>query len=528
MPLAPGTGLLARCGCGGRSAQPGSAIPVILKATAGGGGIGMRVCADEPRNPRRLRVRRPARGGQFRRRRRFSRTLRRHRARHIEVQVFGDGSGRVVALGERDCSLQRRNQKVVEETPAPHLPPATRAAMIDAAVRLTAAARYRSAGTVEFLYDADRDDFFFLEVNTRLQVEHGVTEQVTGVDLVEWMVRGAAGRLFVPRRWDRRRAARRFDPGAALRRGPGTGLPAEFGPPDHVAFPADVRVDGWIEQRHRDVEPFYDPMLAKLIVTAPDRAAARSSRCRQALDRHRAGRDRDQSRLASHRGSQSEIFISGQVSTGRSGDNRLRAADGSGSGRRRRDDGAGLSRADRLVDVGVPPSGPMDRLAFRLGNRLLGNATGAAGLEITAAGPTLRFNAAPRLCLGRRRFRGDARRRAGRRLRDRSTSHRARRSRSGGSPVAGCAAISSSLAASTCRPISAASSAFTLGELRRPCRARLSRPATRFTSRRARPNPRARRTGRRDAAPDRARLGGPGALRPARRAGLSSRTPTSR
>ena len=115
------------------------------------------------------------------------------RARHIEVQIFGDGAGRIMPLGERDCSLQRRNQKVVEEAPAPLLSEAKRAELIAAAVRLGEAACYRSAGTVEFLFDAERQEFFFLEMNTRLQVEHGVTEEVMGVDLVEWMIRGGAG-----------------------------------------------------------------------------------------------------------------------------------------------------------------------------------------------------------------------------------------------------------------------------------------------------------------------------------------------
>ena len=191
VPLAPGTGLLTD---EEEAAAAAKAIgyPVMLKATAGGGGIGMRICSSESE----LRdgfagvVRQGASSfgdsGVF---------LERYiaRARHIEVQVFGDGEGHVMPLGERDCSLQRRNQKVVEEAPAPCLSEVLRRDLIAAAVDLAEAARYRSAGTVEFLFDAEREEFFFLEMNTRLQVEHGVTEEVMGVDLVEWMVRGGMG-----------------------------------------------------------------------------------------------------------------------------------------------------------------------------------------------------------------------------------------------------------------------------------------------------------------------------------------------
>ncbi len=167
----------------------------MLKSSAGGGGIGMHLVEHESElaaaldGVERLAQKNFGRGGVF---------LERYveQARHIEVQIFGDGAGDVIALGERDCSVQRRNQKVIEETPAAGLSAALRHRLHDTAIRLGRAVRYRSAGTVEFVYDVARGEFFFLEVNTRLQVEHCVTEAVTGIDLVEWMVRLAANDGF--------------------------------------------------------------------------------------------------------------------------------------------------------------------------------------------------------------------------------------------------------------------------------------------------------------------------------------------
>src|SRR5690606_26039754 len=152
--------------------------PVMLKSTAGGGGIGMQRCFDAAQlqdafaSVQRLSRNNFSNDGLF-----LEKFV--QRARHIEVQIFGDGDGHVVALGERDCSLQRRNQKVVEEAPAPNLPVRVRDAMLATAVRLGERMRYRSAGTVEFIYDDQQQAFYFLEVNTRLQVEHGVTEEIT-------------------------------------------------------------------------------------------------------------------------------------------------------------------------------------------------------------------------------------------------------------------------------------------------------------------------------------------------------------
>jgi urea carboxylase len=391
--LAPGTGLLSEPTAAVAAAEA-IGYPVILKATAGGGGIGMKVCAgaaelqDAFASVVRLGAGNFGNGGVFLER--YVET-----ARHIEVQVFGDGAGRVVALGERDCSLQRRNQKVVEETPAPLLPGATRQAMIDAAVRLTAGAHYRSAGTVEFLYDPARDDFYFLEVNTRLQVEHGVTEQVTGVDLVEWMIRGAAGDFGFLDGFEARPAGASIqvrlyaeDPAQDFR--PSSGLLTE------VVFPQGPRVDGWVAAGSQ-VSAFYDPMLAKLIVTAPDRARAIAA-LQDALDGTRlAGIETNLDWLRTV--VRSEAFASGKVSTRALAGIAYRPAT-----IRVLAGGASTTVQDYpgrtgYWDVGVPPSGPMDALSFRLGNLLLGNPAEAAGLEFTAAGPALQFNAPARICL---------------------------------------------------------------------------------------------------------------------------------
>ena len=193
IPLLPGTGLLDSVDEALHQATH-IGYPVMLKSTAGGGGIGMRLCwnkdelIDAYESVKYLAQKNFKNAGLF-----LEKFV--ENARHIEVQIFGDGKGGVIALGERDCSMQRRNQKVIEETPAPNLTSRLRQALLAVAVRLGKAVNYQSAGTVEYIFDAASGEFYFLEMNTRLQVEHGVTEEVTGIDLVEWMVRQAAGDL---------------------------------------------------------------------------------------------------------------------------------------------------------------------------------------------------------------------------------------------------------------------------------------------------------------------------------------------
>ncbi|MFT3830368.1 MAG: urea carboxylase [Opitutaceae bacterium] len=391
-PLLPGTGLLPDVATALLEAER-IGYPVMLKSTAGGGGIGMQLCWNATElEPAFARVDRLSRAN-FKESGLF---LEKYvqRARHIEVQIFGDGHGHVVALGERDCSVQRRNQKIIEETPAPGLSDETRARLLDCAERLGRAAGYESAGTVEFVYDDATDEFYFLEVNTRLQVEHGVTEEVTGLDLVEWMVRQAAGELdlsnFVRRASGASIQVRLYseDPGKNFQ--PATGVLTEF------VIPRSVRIETWCE-RGTEVSPYYDPMLAKLIARGPDRAAA-LAQLTQALAETRVG-GLETNLLYLRQILDSAGFVAGKVTT-----RYLEKLPYVAPTLEVLDGGTQTTVQDypgRLGhwDVGVPPSGPMDPLAFRLANRLVGNPASAAGLEITLSGPTLRFNTAATVAL---------------------------------------------------------------------------------------------------------------------------------
>jgi urea carboxylase len=389
VPLLSGTGVLSSSQEALTRAQA-LGYPVMLKSSAGGGGIGMRVC----RTPEQL-------AEAYESVVRLSRNSFRdgsvylekfvERGRHVEAQIFGDGAGNILTLGLRDCSAQRRHQKVIEETPAPGIDPASAAAMLTSAGLLGKAVDYASAGTVEFLYDADTGEYSFLEVNTRLQVEHGVTEQVTGIDLVELMIREAARELpplealrVQSQGWSIEARIYAEDPAKNFQPAPGKLA--------HVRFPsAEVaRVETWVENG-TEVTPFYDPMIAKIIVTGRDRADA-VERLQRALEETALYGTETNLRYLRAIAS-SDTFTSGAMTTAFLGHfdvqrNAIEVLEG-GTQTTIQDYPGRLG----YWNVGVPPSGPMDTLAFRLANRLVGNEVGVPALEITTIGPRLRFDA---------------------------------------------------------------------------------------------------------------------------------------
>ncbi|MFL6059842.1 MAG: urea carboxylase [Marmoricola sp.] len=398
VPLLTGSGLLA----GADEAVAAAAaigLPVMVKATSGGGGIGLQACFDleEVRaaygRVATLAERNFGSAGIF-----VERLVR--PARHVEVQLFGDGAGRVAVIGDRDCSLQRRNQKVIEEAPAPALPDHVRELLHSSARDLLASVDYRSAGTVEFVYDPVREEAAFLEVNTRLQVEHPVTEEVFGVDLVELMLRlardGDAGDDVFTRAWrpDGSAVEARVyaeDPGKDSL--PSSGLVTSASFPDAVP---GVRVDGFVETG-LEVPAFYDPMLAKVIARGATRDAAldllgtalRASRVDGIvtnLGLLRSLTDHPELRAAVHSTTtlatvvdpepRIDVVAPGPLTTVQDLPGRL-----------------------GYWHVGVPPSGPFDPVSFAEANIAVGNAPGTPGLEVTTGGLVLRFSTASVICV---------------------------------------------------------------------------------------------------------------------------------
>ena len=393
VPLLPGTGLLEDV-AEALTAAAGIGYPVMLKSTAGGGGIGMRLCQDAVElaaafiSVQHLSQTNFSNGGIY-----LEKFVR--RARHVEVQIFGDGRGGVVAFGERDCSVQRRNQKVIEETPAPGLTDATRFALAETAVRLARSLDYLSAGTVEYVFDADNDQFYFLEVNTRLQVEHGVTEAVFDVDLVEWMIRAATGDFVLPAQATLRPRGHAMQ----LRlyaEDPAKNFQPSSGVLTAVHFADSLRVDTWVE-RGVTVSPYYDPLLAKLIVHTDSREASIAA-LTEALRHSRI--DGIQTNLAYlatilH----DATFVAGRQTTAMLASMSyqpltVEVVDG-GIQSTVQDYPGRLG----LWAVGIPPSGPMDAYAHRMANHLLDNDASAATLEMTLQGAHLRFNTHARIAL---------------------------------------------------------------------------------------------------------------------------------
>jgi propionyl-CoA carboxylase alpha chain len=257
--------------------------PVMIKASAGGGGKGLRVAHDDKEAREGFAACQAEAAASFGDDRVFIEKFI-EEPRHIEIQVLGDAHGNLVYLWERECSIQRRHQKVIEEAPSPFLDDATRRAMGEQAVALARAVSYQSAGTVEFVVGRDRS-FYFLEMNTRLQVEHPVTEMITGLDLVEWMIRVAAGEKLGFAQADIRRDGWAMecrinaeDPMRSFL--PSIGRLVRYRPPEEIA--GEVRVDTGVYEGG-EIPMYYDSMIAKLVVHAPTRDAA-ADRMSEALN----------------------------------------------------------------------------------------------------------------------------------------------------------------------------------------------------------------------------------------------------
>ncbi|KXZ51620.1 hypothetical protein GPECTOR_12g584 [Gonium pectorale] len=412
VPILEGSGLVQTAEDAVHEAQK-VGYPVLLKATGGGGGMGIFLCASDADVAKQFEM--SAHQGQafFGNSGVFVEKYI-QRAHHVEVQIFGDGEGGCIHLGERECSIQRRHQKVLEETPSPLVDAPLRAALTSAAVSLGAASRYRSAGTVEFLVDEDSRKFYFLEVNTRLQVEHGITELAHGsIDIVEAQLRlqlpGLTPEGGAPALLSSLAEAKPYGCSIEVRIN-GEDPAHDFAPCPgllgHVSFPSEedvpgVRVDSWVETG-TEVSPHYDSLLGKLMVWAPTRQEAAAKMAAALAKTELQGVPNnveflrsvvaDPRFLAGHYTTRflegfhfvphvAQVLAPGMQTSVQDWPGRI-----------------------RLWHVGVPPSGPMDSLSHRLANALVGNDEAAAALEFSLQGPTLRFHCAALVALAGARF----------------------------------------------------------------------------------------------------------------------------
>ena len=393
VPLLSGSGLLENSADALKEAER-IGYPVMLKSTAGGGGIGIRICEnaeeleDSFDNVRHLAENNFNDGGVF-----VEKYIK--IARHIEVQIFGNEYGETAVIGERDCSVQRRNQKVVEECPAPCLSESVRQDMFRAAKSLAKTSGYRNAGTVEFLYDASCEKFYFLEVNTRLQVEHGITEEVYGVDLVEMMIKEAAGELKGLEKFKAVPKGNAIEVRVYAEDCINNFRPSS-GKIDDVIFDGDVRTETWI-RKNAEVSSLYDPMLAKLIVHGNTRNEA-VAKMQAVLSKSRVyGVTTNMQYL--RRLISTEDYMAGKLFTkmleGFSPEEfALEVLDGGLQ--------STVQDAYGMIGywtVGVPPCGAMDAYNFKIGNSLLGNDLNSAGIEMTMRGGTFRFRTKASFCI---------------------------------------------------------------------------------------------------------------------------------
>ncbi|XP_072046424.1 uncharacterized protein [Amphiura filiformis] len=373
--------------------------PVMVKSTAGGGGIGMSRCDDaqQLRNAFDQAVRLATSafgdGGVYIEKYITS-------PRHVEVQVFGGKNGRVICLGERECSIQRRHQKVIEETPSPFLTPTLRQEMCDTAVRLCKHINYQSAGTVEFVVDSTTAKYYFLEVNTRLQVEHGITEAVSNVDIVEWMIRLSGNDPAIETELDSYNhtpfghsiECRIYaeDPAQDFR--PCTGVITGLDLPTHPW----VRYDSWLT-KGTNITAFYDPLLMKVIVHGETRPEAIQRMIYVLSTMQLSGFPTNKDFLLQL--CKSAYFRSGETTTSFCSAFEYTAPyievvkPGTYSSYQNWPGRLGL------WSIGVPPSGPMDNLSLRIANKLVGNIESACGIEMTIEGMTLRIHQACTLAI---------------------------------------------------------------------------------------------------------------------------------